>query len=78
MVVAPWLGWISLVVSAFNAVAVWVGVTFSSYHGKGWNVVAFGAFLGFVVVVLMTSVFVLVQEERDTGAGQSTTSALVS
>jgi hypothetical protein len=53
-------------------------VTFSSYHGKGWTVVAFGAFLGFVVVVLATSVSLLIQGKRDTGSRQSTTSALAS
>jgi hypothetical protein len=30
-----WLGWLSIVVAALNAVVVWVGVTFSTYHGKG-------------------------------------------
>ena len=50
-----WLGWLSLVVAAFNGVAVWVGVTFSSYHGKAWNVVGWGAFIGFLVVTVILS-----------------------
>jgi hypothetical protein len=78
LLVAPWLGWIGLVVAAFNAMSVWIGVTFSSYHGKGWTLIAFGAFLGFVVVVLVTSVFMLVQQERDAEVNQSTTSTLAS
>ena len=78
LLLTPWLGWMSLAVAALNAVSVWIGVTFSSYHGRGWTVVAFGAFLGFVVVVLATSVSLLIQEKRDTGARQSTTSALAS
>src|ERR1700732_3969070 len=48
----PWLGWISLAVAALNAIAVWIGATFSSYHGKGWTTVAWGAFIGFLVVVI--------------------------
>jgi hypothetical protein len=52
---APWLGWVSLVVAAFNALAVWIGVTFSSYHGKGWMVVGWGAYIGFVIIVAVTS-----------------------
>lgn len=51
-----WLGWLSLIVAALNAVVVWVALTFSTYHGKGWNAVGFGAFVGFLVVVLITSV----------------------
>jgi hypothetical protein len=56
-----WLGWLSIVVAALNAVVVWVGVTFSTYHGKGWNIVAFGAFLGFLLFVLITSVSLMRQ-----------------
>jgi hypothetical protein len=56
---APWLGWVSLVVAAFNALAVWIGVTFSSYHGKGWMVVGWGAYIGFVVTVTGTSALLL-------------------
>jgi hypothetical protein len=56
-----WLGWLSFVVALLNAVNVWIGVTFSSYHGKAWNVVAFGAFIGFLLVVLITSISLLRQ-----------------
>ncbi len=50
-----WLGWLSLVVAAFNGLAVWIGVTFSSYHGKGWMVVGWGAYIGFLAVMLLVS-----------------------
>ena len=50
-----WLGWLSLVVAAFNGLAVWIGVTFSSYHGKVWMVVGWGAYIGFLVVMLLVS-----------------------
>jgi hypothetical protein len=52
---APWLGWLSLLVAAVNGVAVWIAVTFTSYHGKSWNVVGWGAFIGFLAIVLITS-----------------------
>lgn len=51
-----WIGWLSLPVAAANAVTVWVVLTFTTYHGKGWNVVAFGAYIGFAVVVAGLSV----------------------
>jgi hypothetical protein len=60
-VAAAWLGWLALVVAALNALAVWIGVTFSSYHGKGWMVVGWGAYVGFLVVMLLTSVALLRQ-----------------
>jgi hypothetical protein len=60
-VATRWLGWLILVVAAFNALAVWIGVTFSSYHGKGWMVVGWGAYVGFLVVMLLTSVALLRQ-----------------
>jgi hypothetical protein len=50
-----WLGGLSLVVAAFNGLAVWIGVTFSSYHGKGWMVVGWGAYIGFLVVMVLVS-----------------------
>ena len=56
-----WLGWLSVVVAALNAVIVWVAVTFSTYHGKAWSVVAFGAFIGFLLVVLITSISLMRQ-----------------
>jgi hypothetical protein len=51
-----WLGWVMLVVAAFNAVAVWIGVTFSSYHGHAWLIIGWGAYVGFLVVMLILSV----------------------
>jgi hypothetical protein len=63
-IAARWLGWLSLVVAAFNGLAVWIGVTFSSYHGKGWMVVGWGAYIGFLVVVLLVSASLL--RQRDT------------
>ena len=66
-----WLGWLSLVVAALNAIVVWVAVTFSSYHGKAWNVIGFGAFIGFLLVVLITSISLM----REPGAVATTTVA---
>jgi hypothetical protein len=63
-IAARWLGWLSLVVAAFNGLAVWIGVTFSSYHGKGWMVVGWGAYIGFLVVMLLVSASLL--RQRDT------------
>jgi len=54
-IAAPWLGWVCLVVAVLNAVSIWIALTFSSYHGKGWTPIAFGAFIGFAVIVLITS-----------------------
>ncbi len=56
-----WLGWIALLVAAFNCVAVWIGVTFSSYHGHAWLIIGWGAYVGFLVVMLITSVALLRQ-----------------
>lgn len=56
---APWLGWVTVVVAAVNGVAVWIEVTFSTYHGKAWNAVGWGAFIGFLVVILVTSISLL-------------------
>lgn len=55
----PWLGWITLVVAVFNAIAVWIGVTFSSYHGKAWLIIGWGAYVGFLVVMLIASASML-------------------
>lgn len=52
---ARWLGWPALVVAACNVVAVWVEITFSSYHGKGWNAIGWGAYIGFLAVVVVGS-----------------------
>lgn len=54
-IVSPWLGWLSLVVAGLNGVAVWIATTFNSYHGKEWDVVGWGAFIGFLLVVAVTS-----------------------
>ena len=65
-----WLGWVSLVVAACNAVTVWVVLTFTTYHGRSWNVVAFGAYIGLVFVMLALSVSMLRRRgDRDDGAG---------
>jgi Domain of unknown function (DUF4386) len=61
---ATWLGWLSLIVAVFNGVAVWIGVTFSSYHGKGWMVTGWGAYIGFLVVMLLVAASLL--RQRDT------------
>ena len=58
-IAAPWLGWASLVIAALNGISVWIALTFSSFHGKGWVPIAFGAYVGFAAVVLVTSVFLL-------------------
>ena len=67
-----WLGWLSLIVAALNAVVVWVALTFSTYHGKGWNAVGFGAFVGFLLVVLITSVSLM----RRPGLGSTASPAM--
>ena len=60
-VATRWMGWLSLVVAVFNGLAVWIGVTFSSYHGKGWMVVGWGAYIGFLVVMVLVSASLLRQ-----------------
>ncbi len=59
-----WLGRFSLVAAGFNAVTVWMVITFSTYHGKWWNIVAFGAYIGFVIVVFSLSVTLLRRREK--------------
>jgi hypothetical protein len=54
-----WLGWLALLVAAFNCVAVWIGVTFSSYHGHAWLIIGWGAYVGFLVVMIIASVSLL-------------------
>lgn len=56
---APWLGWLSLLFGVVNGVAVWVEITFSSYHGKAWNAIGWGAYIGFLAVVLLSSLTML-------------------
>ena len=48
-----------LLVAAFNCVAVWIGVTFSSYHGHAWLIIGWGAYVGFLVVMFIASVSLL-------------------
>ena len=54
-----WLGWLSLLAAAINGVTVWEVITFTTYHGKWWNIVAFGAYIGFVIVVASLSITML-------------------
>jgi len=58
-----WLGWVGLIVAVFNGIAVWIGVTFSSYHGKAWLVIGWGAYVGFLVVMLVMSASMLRHHE---------------
>jgi hypothetical protein len=60
-IAARWMGWLTLFVAVFNGLAVWIGVTFSSYHGKGWMVVGWGAYIGFLVVMVLLSASLLRQ-----------------
>jgi hypothetical protein len=52
------------VVAAFNAIAVWIGVTFSSYHGHAWLIIGWGAYVGFLIVMLIASASLLRQPRR--------------
>jgi hypothetical protein len=54
-----WLGWLCLIVAIGNGVVTWLAITFSTYHGKGWNAVGFGAYVGFLVIVLILSIALL-------------------
>jgi hypothetical protein len=58
-VAKPWLGWASLVIAVLNGISIWIALTFSSYHGRGWTLIAFGAFLGFAAIVVVTSASLL-------------------
>ena len=69
-----WLGWLALVVAAFNCIAVWIGVTFSSYHGHSWLIIGWGAYVGFLVIMLITSVMML-RRPRLTATPPETTPA---
>ena len=60
-----WLGWLSLAATGFNAVTVWMVITFTTYHGRAWNVVAFGAYIGFVIVMAVLSVSLVRGRRRD-------------
>ena len=54
-----WLGWLSLLVAALNAIAVVTSLTFSTYHGAAWGVPGWGAYLGFLVLVLGLAITML-------------------
>lgn len=60
-----WLGWLSLVATGFNAVTVWMVITFTTYHGRAWNIVAFGAYIGFVIVMALLSASLLRRRRLD-------------
>lgn len=70
-----WLGWIALVVAACNCIAVWIGVTFSSYHGHAWLIIGWGAYVGFLVVMLIMSASMLRQPRPS--VSKTTTAAAV-
>jgi hypothetical protein len=53
------LGWLCLVVAVANIVTTWLAVTFSTYHGKGWNALGFGSYIGLLVIVLILSIALL-------------------
>ena len=54
-----WLGWLCLVVAALNAIAVVTSLSFSTYHGAAWGVPGWGAYLGFLVLVLGLAITML-------------------
>ncbi|HVM64729.1 MAG TPA: hypothetical protein VMU14_07700 [Acidimicrobiales bacterium] len=54
--VTPWLGWVAMAVAVLNGIAIVTSMTFATYHGPGWAVPGWGAYLGFIFVVLVTSV----------------------
>jgi hypothetical protein len=56
---APWLGSIALIAAVLNGIAVVTSMSFATYHGAGWAVPAWGAYLGFLFVVLVASVSLL-------------------
>ena len=43
----------------FNCISVWIGVTFSSYHGHAWLIIGWGSYVGFLIVILILSVIML-------------------
>jgi hypothetical protein len=54
-----WLGWVSLVAAALNAITVVTAMTFSTYHGAAWAIPGWGAFIGALFVVVVVSVSLL-------------------
>jgi Domain of unknown function (DUF4386) len=67
-----WLGWLALVVAIFNCIAVWIGVTFSSYHGHAWLIIGWGAYVGFLIVMLILGVLLL-RQPRPAASATTTT-----
>jgi hypothetical protein len=65
--VAPWVGWLAIIVALFNAICVPFGATFSTYHGKAWDAVAWVAYLGFLLVILVSSLAMLTGRGARTG-----------
>jgi amino acid transporter len=47
--------WLRLLAAAFNTVMIWAFITLSLNHDKWWNIVAFGAYIVFVIVVASLS-----------------------
>jgi hypothetical protein len=66
--VAPWLGWVALIAAALNGLAVVTSLTFSTYHGTAWGVPGWGAYLGFLFVVLVSAISMLRQPSSTTTA----------
>jgi hypothetical protein len=54
-----WLGWVSLLAAALNAISIVTSMTFSTYHGAAWSIPGWGAFIGAVFVVLVVSISLL-------------------
>ena len=38
---------------------MWIGVTFSSYHGHAWLIIGWGSYVGFLIVMLILSAMML-------------------
>ena len=57
--VSPRLGWLSLLAAVLNGIAVVTSMSFATYHGAGWSIPGWGAYIGFLLVVLLTSVSLL-------------------
>ena len=67
-ILSPGLGWVSLIAAALNGLAVITSLTFSTYHGKGWAVPGWAAYIGFLLVVLVASISMLRQASPTTAA----------
>jgi hypothetical protein len=49
------LGWAAILVSVPVAFVVYTALTHSSYHAGGWTIIGWCAFIGFLIVILWTS-----------------------